>query len=256
MNDVLLASSSTDAEAVETVRAHHAELAGGLTARVSALINGHSSQQALEDLVNWCTHELMPHAQAEEQVLYQAGLALPQARMLVEAMVAEHRILADLVTELRHADDAAHATRAATALRVIFEAHVTKENDQLLPALAAAPEVNLGDLLHKMHESLGAHADAGHSHDAAPAAHACGCNEHDAGDPELDARVVPHKIRHATVFGALDAVAPGAGMVLIAPHDPLPLLAQIEQRNPGAFSVSYLERGPEAWRLRFQRIGA
>jgi uncharacterized protein (DUF2249 family) len=82
---------------------------------------------------------------------------------------------------------------------------------------------------------------------------------HEAGDevdedmPELDARIVPHAIRHATIFGALDAVRPGQGMVLVAPHDPLPLLAQIEERTPGAFSVSYLARGPEAWRLQFSR---
>jgi uncharacterized protein (DUF2249 family) len=30
-------------------------------------------------------------------------------------------------------------------------------------------------------------------------------------------------------------------------------LAQVEQRNPGVFNVSYLERGPEAWRLLFAR---
>jgi len=64
---------------------------------------------------------------------------------------------------------------------------------------------------------------------------------------------VPHAIRHATIFGALDAVAPGGGLVLIAPHDPLPLLAQIEQRWAGVFAVNYLERGPEAWRLSFTR---
>ncbi|HET9859316.1 MAG TPA: DUF2249 domain-containing protein [Nocardioidaceae bacterium] len=73
------------------------------------------------------------------------------------------------------------------------------------------------------------------------------------GYPELDARVVPHAIRHATIFGALEAVAPGDGMVLVAPHDPLPLLAQIEQRSPGVFAVEYLERGPEAWRIAFVR---
>ena len=41
--------------------------------------------------------------------------------------------------------------------------------------------------------------------------------------------------------------------MLVAPHDPLPLLAQIEQRSPGAFRVDYVERGPEAWRLTFLR---
>jgi uncharacterized protein (DUF2249 family) len=41
--------------------------------------------------------------------------------------------------------------------------------------------------------------------------------------------------------------------VLLAPHDPLPLLAQIEQRWPHVFAVRYVERGPETWRLAFTR---
>jgi len=121
-----------------------------------------------------------------------------------------------------------------------------------------------------MHELLGAHDhghDHGHAHghdhghghahaeaEAGCGGHSCTCGEVDApGFPELDARTVPHAIRHATIFGALDAVQPGGGLVLVAPHDPLPLLAQIEQRAPGVFQVDYLERGPEAWRLAFVR---
>ena len=86
--------------------------------------------------------------------------------------------------------------------------------------------------------------------------HACSCGEADApAHPELDARTIPHAIRHATIFGALDAVRPGRGLVLVAPHDPLPLLAQLEQRQPGVFDVEYLDRGPEAWRLLLVRRG-
>jgi uncharacterized protein (DUF2249 family) len=43
-------------------------------------------------------------------------------------------------------------------------------------------------------------------------------------------------------------------LVLVSPHNPLPLLAQLEQRSPGLFSVDYLERGPERWRIRFVRF--
>lgn len=81
---------------------------------------------------------------------------------------------------------------------------------------------------------------------------ACGCG-HDDSVPALDVRAVPHAIRHATVFGALGAIAPGFALDLVAPHDPKPLLAQIEQREPGAFDVRYLESGPEAWTLRLTR---
>lgn len=80
----------------------------------------------------------------------------------------------------------------------------------------------------------------------------CTCGE-DHGTPELDARAIPHAIRHATIFGALSAVQPGGAMVLVAPHDPLPLLAQIAEREGDAIEVTYLERGPEAWRLRLAR---
>lgn len=109
-------------------------------------------------------------------------------------------------------------------------------------------------------------------HDEAPAqavaesAGGCGCGSGGCGGgaaaasepaeasrPVLDARQVPHNIRHATVFGALDAVRAGAGLELIAPHDPLPLLAQIDEREPGAFTVTYLERGPEVWRIALDR---
>lgn len=82
----------------------------------------------------------------------------------------------------------------------------------------------------------------------------CGCEDTDTADlPELDARAIPHAIRHACVFGALDASFPGFGIVLVAPHDPLPLLAQLEERAPGQFEVSYRQRGPEVWKLQIVR---
>jgi uncharacterized protein (DUF2249 family) len=85
---------------------------------------------------------------------------------------------------------------------------------------------------------------------------ACGCGGGAVELPELDARLIPHEVRHAAILGALDSLAPGAGMVLVAPHDPLPLLHQVRTRAPGAFDVSYVERGPEAWRLAFVRVPA
>ncbi len=42
-------------------------------------------------------------------------------------------------------------------------------------------------------------------------------------------------------------------MVLLAPHDPKPLLAQVEHRNPGVFTVEYRQQGPQDWRLAFVR---
>ncbi len=80
---------------------------------------------------------------------------------------------------------------------------------------------------------------------------ACGCV--DEGVPVLDARQIPHAIRHATIFGALAGLRAGQQLDLVAPHDPLPLLAQLAEREGGAVTHEYVERGPEAWTLRLTR---
>lgn len=81
--------------------------------------------------------------------------------------------------------------------------------------------------------------------------HTCGCHEQDSGVPVLDVRTIPHAIRHATVFGAFDSILPGNSLDLVAPHNPLPLLAQLADRAP--LDVEYLVEGPEEWRLRLTR---
>src|SRR5690554_2987667 len=94
-------------------------------------------------------------------------------------------------------------------------------------------------------------------HTTAPAVSAgssCACGHADESEILLDTRQIPHAIRHATIFGALGAIAPGISLDLVANHDPLPLLAQLEQKQPGQFEVGYVESGPELWRLRFTRV--
>ena len=82
----------------------------------------------------------------------------------------------------------------------------------------------------------------------------CSCGHPDHGIPELDARTIPHAIRHGAILGALSQVQPGAAMILVAPHDPLPLLAQIGDREGEAVRHSYLEEGPDAWRILLERV--
>jgi len=91
-------------------------------------------------------------------------------------------------------------------------------------------------------------------HTSAPA-HGGGCACGHTGEEEvvLDTRQIPHAIRHATIFGALGAIAPGFSLDLIANHNPLPLLSQLEERRPDDFEVEYVDDGPEVWRLRFTR---
>lgn len=81
--------------------------------------------------------------------------------------------------------------------------------------------------------------------------HGCQCGHH-GEEPVLRATEIPHAIRHGAIFGAVGQLQPGSSMILVAPHDPLPLLAQLEEREGGAIAVEYVERGPE-WKLRLTR---
>lgn len=267
MDNVVIASTEADARAAEAVEQHHAQMAGALATRVETLVgaasagDGPRASEARADLVDWCDRELVPHALAEEKAMYPAAQAKVEGRLLVEGMLAEHQVITGLVQALSATEEPVRAAALAKALQVAFDSHLAKENELVLPLLVSAPDVSVADILGGMHELLGAgahdeaHAEPTDTH--AEGGHHCNCGEKEAeGYPELDARAVPHAIRHATIFGALDAVHPGGGMILVAPHDPLPLLAQIEQRAPGAFEVSYVERGPEAWRLAFVRRAA
>jgi len=213
MSTVVVATSAADAEAVEAVKSHHAQLAGALAVQVEALVGAAArgdlpgAEAASDALVRWCDTELIPHALAEEQAMYPAAHQDPRARLL-----------------------------------------------------AASGDVSLALILERMHELLGgrelaAGADIVPATDQGGCGGECGCGHRDDGAalPELDARAVPHAIRHATIFGALDSLVAGGGLVLVAPHDPLPLLAQLEQLSPGRFDVDYLQRGPQSWRVRFIR---
>lgn len=271
---VVVASSESDADAVAAVVRHHAELAGALTSLVGSVLTAVAGEAGVGQgavttargrLVDFCTSELLPHAAAEESTMYPAAASDERARLLVEAMVAEHRVLEGLVAEVRGAEGPVRVAATANALRVLFDGHLAKENDLILPLIAADPTVSLTTLLAGMHELLGAgdqhaqehHDDHAHRPDAAVEARGavCGCGGSDATQdaPVLDVRVVPHAIRHATVFGAVGAVPVAGSLVLVAPHDPLPLLGQLEEREPGAFGVSYDQRGPDAWRVRLTR---
>jgi uncharacterized protein (DUF2249 family) len=106
---------------------------------------------------------------------------------------------------------------------------------------------------------------AGHVEAAEPAAGGCACGGECGGggagqasgtlslDTRLDVREVPHAQRHALVLSAVAALPPGAAVVLVAPHAPLPLLAQIDRRFGAGVQVQWLQDGPQAWQIRLER---
>lgn len=260
MPDITVATNGKDAQILERVISHHDEILGAIRLRHDALITavngGRDFIQARDNLAAYCLSELIPHATAEETTLYPAAASDPQLRTLVASMLVEHQLLVEVVDQLGQASQPGQAAAAAGGLWTLISSHVVKENEYVLPAIAASNDASLAELVQDLSQLIA--GEASEASEATPAASAggggCGCGcAHTDETPELDVRDVPHAIRHATVFGALEAVAPGSSLILVAPHDPLPLLNQINDRHPNQFSVSYLERGPEAWRLELSR---
>jgi uncharacterized protein (DUF2249 family) len=259
--DLLFASSEADAQAVRAVVERHAQVSGALVVHVDAVISAaravdaKAATAAREALLRWCTELMLPVLEAEEQVLHSAAAGTSEGRLLVEALLSQAAALVRLAREVGEASDLLAAAIASRALREVLEGYLAQQDSLLLPLLAAAPTVSVADLTTELDEVISAAVPPAESAGGCGSeGHSCGCGEVDgAGHPELDARAIPHAIRHATIFGALDAVAVGAGLVLIAPHDPLPLLAQLAERSNNGFAVEYLERGPEVWRLLLVR---
>lgn len=81
--------------------------------------------------------------------------------------------------------------------------------------------------------------------------HSCGC-AHDEATPVMDVRPIPHAVRHGAVFGAFAATPVGSSLVIVAPHNPLPLLEQLAQRFE--LEVSYLKQDPEEWQVQLHRL--
>ncbi|MEJ8570374.1 DUF2249 domain-containing protein [Microbaculum marinum] len=65
----------------------------------------------------------------------------------------------------------------------------------------------------------------------------------------VDVRSLVPADRHAKIFELVNALEPGASFVLVNDHDPKPLYYQLEAEYPGQFSWTYVEQGPQVWRV-------
>ncbi len=75
-------------------------------------------------------------------------------------------------------------------------------------------------------------------------AHDCSIPVVTEGTYGFDARGIAKRFRHAAIFGALSALRPGETMRFCNDHDPLPLLAQIEQHFGGHVDIAYVAKTP------------
>lgn len=71
---------------------------------------------------------------------------------------------------------------------------------------------------------------------------------------QIDIRNLMPAKRHAKIFELISQLAPGVSFVLVNDHDPKPLYYQLEAEHPKQFSWSYLEKGPQVWRVEIGRL--
>ncbi|MEB3034956.1 DUF2249 domain-containing protein [[Mycobacterium] nativiensis] len=257
-NDVVVATSAADSAAVDDVRSRYAELLGrqaALGAAVFAAVGsaGPAFDDAHRAVQGFIDTGVRPQLRAAVELIYPAAVGVERSRLLVEGLLGETQLIEQAAARITRDTDRVQIAAHVEALRVLLEALFGKVADLLLPALAETSGVSLADLATRLpavgpDTSQPAPAGHGHGHGG------CGCGEENEEMPELDVREIPHAIRHATVFGAFDAVPAGGSMMLVAPHDPIPLLHQLAERSGGRIAVGYEERGPEAWRLRLTRV--
>ncbi|MGB3390310.1 MAG: DUF2249 domain-containing protein [Pseudaminobacter sp.] len=70
----------------------------------------------------------------------------------------------------------------------------------------------------------------------------------------VDVRTLVPAQRHAKIFQLVNELTAGSSFVLVNDHDPKPLYYQLEAEYPKQFSWTYLERGPEVWRVEIGKL--
>jgi uncharacterized protein (DUF2249 family) len=75
-----------------------------------------------------------------------------------------------------------------------------------------------------------------------------------AKQSDVDVRTLVPAQRHAKIFELVNQLTPGGRFILVNDHDPKPLYYQLEAEYPNQFSWTYLERGPEVWRVEIGKL--
>lgn len=66
----------------------------------------------------------------------------------------------------------------------------------------------------------------------------------------IDVRTIPPRERHPLIFQTFDDLQSGEAFELVNDHEPKPLHYQFMHERPDQFNWTYLEEGPETWRVR------
>jgi uncharacterized protein (DUF2249 family)/hemerythrin-like domain-containing protein len=187
------------------------------------------------------------HIAWEEEILFPQFEAKTGMRGTgpTEAMRFEHRQikhrLGQIVAKLHQGDPETDVEEAA--LFELLSAHNQKEEAILYPACDEFLDEAEHRAVFERMETI-----------QAPGCCCChGAHEQETQDAIVDVRPLPPPQRHRLIFQTFDSLKPGGAFVLVNDHDPKPLYYQFAAEYSGRFDWTYLEQGPEAWRVRVGR---
>jgi len=72
----------------------------------------------------------------------------------------------------------------------------------------------------------------------------------------VDVREIEPRFRHQIIAWLFENLMPDAALQLVADHPPKPLRDQFEMRYGDRFRWTYLEEGPDVWRVRLEHVPA
>ena len=70
----------------------------------------------------------------------------------------------------------------------------------------------------------------------------------------VDVRDIIPRLRHTVIFQLFESLDDSKSLQLIADHDPKPLRFQLEAKHGNRCRWTYLEEGPDRWRVRLQHL--
>ena len=76
----------------------------------------------------------------------------------------------------------------------------------------------------------------------------------DSTTDTIDVRTIPPRDRHPLLFRRFDELGSGDAYELVNDHDPKPLYYQFMAERPGELDWTYLEEGPDVWRVRIGKL--
>ncbi len=72
----------------------------------------------------------------------------------------------------------------------------------------------------------------------------------------LNAADIDPRYRHAVLFRLFEHLCPDESLQIVVDHDPRRLRLQLEASHGSRCAWSYLEEGPDVWRVRLRRLPA